>query len=77
MKIKILFFGSIGALAGKSEMILENITDVEKLKKHLSDLFPDLPNYTFRIAVNKELVEGNTMLNDGDELAIMPPFAGG
>lgn len=77
MKIKILFFGSIGALAGKNEMTLENISDVEKVKKHLATLLPDLVNYTFRIALNQELIDGNPVLNDGDVLAIMPPFAGG
>ena len=77
MKIKILFFGSIATLAGKSEMMLEDISDLETIKSHLTGLFPELLNFTFRIALNQELVDGNPVLNDGDVLALMPPFAGG
>ncbi len=77
MKIKILFFGSIGALVGESEMILEGFNNVKSVEKHLNNLFPDLLNYTFRIAVNQELIEDNADLNNSDVLALMPPFAGG
>ncbi len=77
MKIKILFFGSLGALTGKNEMILENVPDFENVQEKLFALFPDLTNYTYRIAVNQIISDKNPVLKDGDELAIMPPFAGG
>ena len=58
-------------------MTLDDMKDIESVKEHLKGLFPELVNYTFRIALNQELIEGNPGLNDGDILAIMPPFAGG
>jgi len=77
MKTKILFFGSIGAMVGKNEMILEDFRDVQSVEKYLNNLFPELEKYTFRIALNQKLVDGNSALRDGDVLALMPPFAGG
>jgi len=41
------------------------------------DDFPSLSQYTFQFAVNKEKVNDNVSLNDHDEVALLPPFAGG
>jgi sulfur-carrier protein len=77
MHIKLLFFGSIGALTGKNEMFLDGVSGTDELKNHLFKTWPDLKNYTFRFAVNQELIEENRALKEGDIVAIMPPFAGG
>ena len=58
-------------------MLLENQKDVESVEKHLGAIYPDLKNYTFRIALNEELISDSQVLKDGDVLALMPPFAGG
>jgi molybdopterin converting factor small subunit len=43
----------------------------------VGDDFPEIAHYNFRIAVNNEIVNEDPVLNDGDEVAYMPPFAGG
>jgi molybdopterin synthase sulfur carrier subunit len=45
--------------------------------QHLLDKFPSLSNYRFQVAVNKERIKGNVLLSDNDEIALLPPFAGG
>jgi len=77
MKVKILFFGMLSEVAGKQEMILNNIGDSETLQNHLISLIPDLKDYTFRMAINREFINRNHTLKDGDVVAMMPPFAGG
>ncbi|KAA3614778.1 MAG: MoaD/ThiS family protein [Calditrichaeota bacterium] len=77
MKTKILFFGSIGAMVGQGEMFLENQKDVKSVKENLTKIYPELENFTYRIALNQEIVDDNPDLNDGDVIALMPPFAGG
>jgi len=77
MKVKILFFGILSEAAGKQEMILNDISDSETLRNHLTSLIPGLKNYTFRMALNQEFIDSNCALKDGDVIAMMPPFAGG
>ncbi len=77
MKIKILFFGILREAAGKQEMTLNNINNTESLQNHLTSLIPRLKNYTFRLAINQEFIDGKCTLKEGDIVAVMPPFAGG
>ena len=77
MKVKILFFGILREAAGKQEMTLNDINDSETLQNHLTSLIPGLKEYTFRLAINQQLIDSNCTLKEGDIVAIMPPFAGG
>jgi molybdopterin synthase sulfur carrier subunit len=77
MKVKILFFGSLQEVAGKQEMILNDINESETLQNHLTSLIPGLKDYTFRLAINQEFIDSNCTLKEGDIVAVMPPFAGG
>ena len=75
-KIKVLFFGSLSDVSGRSELAYEAI-DTVGLKESLEKTYPNLSNYTFRIALNQEIVSDNQKLSDNDVVALMPPFAGG
>lgn len=58
-------------------MDYSNAADTDMLELDLKNKFPQLKNFTYRIAVNKEIINKNTKLNDGDEIAFLPPFSGG
>lgn len=77
MKVEVLFFGILAERAGTDRMFLEGIRDVKSLKSKIFLNYPDLERYSFRISVNKHLVEDAEKLRDGDEVALLPPFAGG
>lgn len=77
MKMKILAFGIIADITGKSEWTIENIQHTDELKKHLENLFPRLKNMKYAIAVNLLITNGNFELTDGTTVALMPPFSGG
>ena len=77
MKVKVLFFGILKETTGRQEMTLKGINDSDTLQKHLVSIMPVLKNYTFRLAVNQEFIDSNCTLNEGDIVAVMPPFAGG
>lgn len=66
----------LAEVTGKSE-IKSNAKDVNSLKENLFNEFPKLKKYKFQIAVNKEKIENNISLGDDDEVALLPPFAGG
>jgi len=74
--IKILFFGSIAERQGKREYTLsiDEVNTVGDIVQAVGcgDFHPLL------VAVNQEQVNDMSMLmNDGDEVAMMPPFSGG
>lgn len=77
MKIKLLFFGIINEIAGCSELILVDIQDTDQLTQTLKQKYPGIIKVTYRIAVNKIMINENVQLRDGDEIAFLPPFAGG
>lgn len=77
MKINVLLFGSLAEATGKSQIEINNVLDTETLKSKFISEFPKLEKYKFVIAVNKLVVNKNTMFKEGDTVALLPPFAGG
>jgi molybdopterin converting factor small subunit len=77
MALRILFFGVLQDCTGTHALLDEPAADVEALRHRLETRFPCLAGQSFRFAVNAELAAGAAALNDGDEVALLPPFAGG
>jgi molybdopterin synthase sulfur carrier subunit len=77
MKTTILFFGALTETTSTEKTEFQNISDTETLKQQLLHHYPSLKNKTYRIAVNKILITENQLLNEGDTIALLPPFAGG
>jgi sulfur-carrier protein len=77
MTFKVLFFGALADFAGRCEMELENLSDVEALKEHLEGRYSGFSKQKYRVAINRKLVNGNNHLSDGSTVAFLPPFAGG
>ena len=81
MKVKILTFASIKDICGFDERDV-NISKeiiISELMNKLSKEFPDLNNMTgsMLFAKNEEYCTLETILKDGDTLAIFPPVSGG
>lgn len=83
MIIKIRFFAMLKTKVGKEEANLtvpENIS-FDKLKDILKKEFPSIAEFIDRkslmISVNQEFADKNTIIKDGDEVALLPPFSGG
>jgi molybdopterin converting factor small subunit len=53
------------------------VKSVGDLKLRIQDDFPEIVHYNFRVSVNSEITDNNLLLKSGDEVALMPPFAGG
>lgn len=77
MNIKVMLFGSLIDAAGTNHVEIKNISDVDTLKSKLLNDFPKLGKYKFVVAIYKQVVNGNAKLNNGDTVALLPPFAGG
>jgi sulfur-carrier protein len=78
MKINVLLFGSLlDVTGGKAEFELKDMPDINAVEKKMLMNYPVLAKYTFRIAVNQQLIKDNHELRDNDVVAFLPPFAGG
>ncbi|MEM7548933.1 MAG: MoaD/ThiS family protein [Bacteroidota bacterium] len=80
MNVSVLFFGITKEKTGFSNYSfnLDPQSDLRVLEEELFRKFPKLKSeITFKFAVNNEYILGNQVLNNGDEVALIPPVSGG
>jgi sulfur-carrier protein len=77
MQVKVLFFGVLAEVTGTNTKHYPEVKSIGDLKLRIQDDFPEIVHYNYRIALNNEIINNDTQLKDGDEMAFMPPFAGG
>jgi len=77
MQVEVKYFGMLAEITDcNTEQLVISSQDVSGLKEALLDKYPDFKNKDFRIAQNHGLVEDTALLT-GQEIAVLPPFAGG
>jgi len=81
--VKVRFFAVLKSLVGKSELSLD-IEEGSSFGPFLGKLKTDFPALDkimkegkILISVNQDVVGDEYLLKDGDEIAFLPPFAGG
>lgn len=77
MEVTVLFFGVLAEITKTRIKVYSEIKSIASLKLLVADDFPEIAHYKFRISVNRELITDDKLLKDGDEIAFLPPFAGG
>jgi sulfur-carrier protein len=77
MQVRVLFFGALTEVAGTDCRVYGDARSSDDLIHRIMDDYPEIAHFNYRTAVNNELIDGNRELSDGDEVALMPPFAGG
>ena len=78
MKVTVKYFGMIAESVGKQEEILdlpENFS-AENLKDQQVEKYKIKDPEAMQLAVNQQLNQA-IQLKEGDEIAFLPPFAGG
>ncbi len=81
--VKLLFFAQLKEAAGMAEMEI-NFPLPASLKQLLIQLEKSTPslhlivqNKAIRIAINGTIAEEEMLIQNGDEIAFLPPFSGG
>jgi len=77
MEVKVLFFGVLAEISGTGIKHYHDVSSIGDLKLRIQDDFPEIVHYNFRIALNSTIIDKEVDLKSGDEVALMPPFAGG
>ena len=77
MEINILAFGQIADIAGAGSWKETDIADTAALKKKLQERFPQLHELNYLIAIDKNIVQENSVIPDRATVALLPPYSGG
>ena len=76
--MEIRAFGIVKEIAGTATITVDSINNVAALKASLAAQYPLLSQLSsFMIAVNGEYANDETTIQDGDEVAVIPPVSGG
>ncbi len=76
MAVKIQLYGQLKQITGLSELNTD-VADTDGLVKELAARFPLLENLNYLIAVDRNVVQTNTLIRAGQEVAMLPPYSGG
>ena len=80
MEITVKYFGIIADITEKKEEIFfvdEQGNTLNKLQSSIEIKYPKILDINYSLAINKLFSNCDIQLNNKDEVALMPPFAGG
>jgi molybdopterin converting factor subunit 1 len=83
MIVTVKYFASLKQMAGKEEdpFDVNEGTTLEQLSELIEKSVPQLGNMVRErkviISLNYDVVPLDTVVKDGDEIALLPPFSGG
>ena len=77
MEINILAFGQIAEITGRPAWTMTGINSTDELQDILSQTYPALKTLSYKLAVDKKMVQENTPLSHNATVALLPAFSGG
>ena len=82
MTVRVLFFSQLRDLCGVDELACELPSGEASVGDLLESLYADFEKFRewdgrLLVAVNQEFADRGVLLNEGDEVAVMPPVQGG
>ena len=75
MSVKIILFGKLAEIAGGAVSV-DNVADTDSLINDLQKKYPEFAKTKYLIAVDKQVIKENTVLNKKSTVALLPPFSG-
>ena len=76
VRTTVMAFGQLAEIMG-ANMPVNGIKDTNDLVQYLEEKFPQVKEIPYKIAVNKKIITGNTMLDENSIVALLPPYSGG
>jgi molybdopterin converting factor small subunit len=74
--MNVLLFGMIAEKAGATELSVE-ASSLAHLRLELEQRIAGLERMSYAIAVDRRITRGDVKLTGKEEIAVLPPFAGG
>ena len=79
MEIKVKYFGSIAEETGKAEETIALQNEISEIRDFIAFIFKKyglIDEGTVQVAVN-QVIQNEGRIQYGDEVAFLPPYAGG
>ena len=80
MEITVKYFGIIADITQKKEEVFfidAESNTLKKLQLKIEIKYPKVLVINYSIAINKKFLQNDILLEKYDEIALLPPFAGG
>ncbi|MDT8412624.1 MAG: MoaD/ThiS family protein [Vicingaceae bacterium] len=78
MELSLNYFGMIAEATNvQQEKLNLEVKTIVELKGVLIERYPAIEKLNYQFAVNQNIVGNDFQLSNGDEIALLPPFAGG
>lgn len=77
MSLTIQLFGQFVEMAGSNILQVEGVQDTDGLRRKLEGMFHELQSIPYLVAVDKDIVTGNTPIEPTAVIALLPPYSGG
>src|SRR6202030_1246821 len=81
MRVKVLLFGQLKDIVGQQEesLDLDSGAQLSTVMAHYSVRYPKFQGLTNSIAcsINQKYAQGSAVLQEGDEVGLLPPVSGG
>lgn len=72
-----MFFGVLAEVTQTMFRHYRDVNSYNDLIHRILDEYPEVIHYSYRVSVNSEIVNEDPELKNDDEVAFLPPFAGG
>ena len=78
MILQLKYFGMIAEAVEKEDEFFElSGSTIKELDVALKNCYSNIENLNYSFAVNQTMVNEDILLKENDEVALLPPFAGG
>ncbi|MBL7700385.1 MAG: MoaD/ThiS family protein [Chitinophagaceae bacterium] len=77
MKVKVLIFGQLKDITQSASFEVTDVNDTNEIIERMNNVYPELKKMKYLVAVEKEIIQGNTILRDNFTVALLPPYSGG
>lgn len=74
--MRVLLFGIVAEKAG-TDVIESSAASAEALRHELEQRIPGLDRMSYALAIDRRITRHDQALSGNEEIAILPPFAGG
>jgi molybdopterin synthase sulfur carrier subunit len=80
MEITVKYFGILADITQEKEGLFfmdDDQNRLNTLQSKIEIIHPKILDINYSIAINKKIANRDSVLKDKDEVALLPPFAGG
>jgi sulfur-carrier protein len=77
MEINVIAFGQIADIFGSRALQLTDVNSTDELRRKLEKKYPQLKEMNYLVAVDRNIIQADTVISDTSTIALLPPFSGG